>query len=174
VIQSGTQTAAAGLSNPEILRIVYRYIGVEAGYLGDFSYGSHAEFYPLYCNLDLNPFDYLREGTTRERFIVVLQQSPPHVQAKIVRGVVEKYPAGSSELRTEALRDDLIAMAERLEGGGLVAATPPALTRDVGRPGDRRRRDSASEGWTDERRRSRTHCTSRPSPLPLCAGPDRA
>jgi hypothetical protein len=62
VIQSGTQTAAAGLSNPEILRIVYRYIGVEAGYLGDFSYGSHAEFYPLYCNLDLNPFDYLREG----------------------------------------------------------------------------------------------------------------
>src|SRR5206468_1968461 len=41
------------------------------------------------------------------------------------------YPAGSSELRTETGRNELIAMAERLERGGIVAASPPALTSDV-------------------------------------------
>jgi hypothetical protein len=34
-----------GLTRPEIMRLVNRYIGVSAGYLGDFSYGSHSEFY---------------------------------------------------------------------------------------------------------------------------------
>jgi hypothetical protein len=122
---------AAGLSSREIIRIVNRYIGVESGYLGDFSYRTHSEFYPEYCDLDLDPFDYLAEGTTRERFIAVLKQSPPHVQAKIVRAVIEKYPVGSSDLRTEAARDELLAMAERLERGGMVAAAAPALTSDV-------------------------------------------
>jgi hypothetical protein len=87
--------SAADLSKGEILRIVYQYIGVDGGYLGDFTYQSHVEFYPLYCNLDLDPFEYLPEGTTRERFIVVLEKSPPDVQAKIVRGLLAKYPVGS-------------------------------------------------------------------------------
>jgi hypothetical protein len=30
----------AGLTNREIMRVVNRYIGVHAGYLGDFSYRS--------------------------------------------------------------------------------------------------------------------------------------
>ena len=112
--------AAAGLSKGEILRIVHNYIGVEGGYLGDFTYQSHVDFYPMYAELDLNPFDYLQEVRPQERFIVVLEQSPPHLQAKIVHGVVEKYPVGSSPLRTAAARDSLVAMAERLErrGGG--------------------------------------------------------
>jgi len=133
VTQAGTQTsrASSGLSNREIIRIVNRYIGVSGGYLGDFSYRSHDDFYPEYCDLDLNPFDYLKEGTTRERFIRVLEESPPHVQAKIVRGVVEKYPAGSDELRTEAAQDELLAMAERLQRGGIVAVSAPAFTSEV-------------------------------------------
>ena len=48
---------ARGLTRPEITRIVNRYIGVSGGYLGDFSYGSHYDFYGEYCELDLNPFD---------------------------------------------------------------------------------------------------------------------
>jgi hypothetical protein len=84
-----------GLTRPEITRIVNRYIGVSGGYLGDFSYGSHSDFYPEYCDLDLNPFEYLTEGTTGERFIRVLEQSAPYVQAKIIRDVLEKYPPGS-------------------------------------------------------------------------------
>jgi hypothetical protein len=70
-----------GLTRPEITRIVNRYVGVSGGYLGDFSYGSHCDFYPEYCDLDLDPFEYLPEGITRERFIRVLEGTPPHVQA---------------------------------------------------------------------------------------------
>ncbi len=130
-MESAQLSAVGGLTNREIIRIVNRYIGVSGGYLGDFSYRTHADFYPEYCDLDINPFDYLDAGTTRERFIRVLEKSPPHVQAKIIRGVIEKYPVGSDELRAESTRDELIAMAERLERGGMVAGSAPALTSEV-------------------------------------------
>jgi hypothetical protein len=130
-VRTRTQRGSSGLSHKEIIRIVNRYIGVSGGYLGDFSYRTHANFYPEYCDLDINPFDYLEEGTTRERFIRVLQESPPHVQAKVIRGVIEKYPAGSDELQTEAARDELLAMAKRLERGGMVIGSAPAFTSEV-------------------------------------------
>jgi hypothetical protein len=124
-------SSAAGLTRGEILAIVFEYIGVDSGYLGDFSYQSHVHFYPMYCDLDLNPFEYLQQGTTRERFILVLQKSPPDVQAKIIRGVLAKYPAGSSPIRTEASHKALVTMAERLERRGVVMVFPPALTSEV-------------------------------------------
>src|SRR5206468_6586287 len=105
---------ASGMSQKEVMRLVNLYIGVEAGYLGDFSYRTHREFYPLYCDLDLNPDEY--EGTTRERFIETLSSRPLHEQAKIIRGVLEKYPVGSSEMRTEAMHDEYLALADKLEG----------------------------------------------------------
>ena len=120
-----------GLSKGDILRIVYHYIGVEEGYLGDFTYETHSHFYPIYCDVDINPFHYLAEGTTRERFILVLEKSPSDVQAKIVRGVLKRFPPGSSPLRTDAARDALVAMAERLERGGRIATLPPTVTSAV-------------------------------------------
>ena len=129
-MESAQASAAGGLTNREIIRIVNRYIGVSGGYLGDFSYRTHADFYPEYCDLDINPSD-LETGTTRERFIHILETSPPHAQAKIIRGVVEKYPAGSDPLRTEAAQDDLEEIATRLERGGMVVGAPPALTSEV-------------------------------------------
>lgn len=120
----------AGLAHREIMRIVNRYIGVTDGYLGDFGYRTLEDFYPEYCDLDINPWTF-SDGTMRQAFIAVLEQSPPHVQAKIVRGVVEKYPVGSSEMRTASLHDDLVAMAERLERGGAVPVSGPAMTSDT-------------------------------------------
>src|SRR5207237_4858220 len=99
------------MSQKQIMRLVNLYIGVEGGYLGDFSYRTHREFYPLYCDLDLNPDEY--EGTTRERFIEILSSRPPHEQAKIIRGVMEKYPVGSSEIRAQAMHDGFLALADR-------------------------------------------------------------
>ena len=84
---------ASGLTNAEIMKVVNRYIGVSGGYLGDFSYRTHAEFYPEYCELDIDPYQY--EGTTRERFIAVLKGSPPNVQAQILRGVIERFPVST-------------------------------------------------------------------------------
>ena len=131
---ASTQTAtvarssSAGLTSREIYRIVNRYIGVSGGYLGDFSYRTRADFYPEYCDLDIDPYSY--EGTTRERFIAILSIRSPHDQARIIRGVLEKYPVGSSDLRTTAARDELVAIAERLERGPTVSAAP-AITSEV-------------------------------------------
>ncbi len=47
-VTSTTPESARGLSRGEVLRIVKGYIGVEGGYLGDFSYASHSDFYAEY------------------------------------------------------------------------------------------------------------------------------
>jgi hypothetical protein len=107
-----------GLTKQEIMKIVYRYIGVSGGYLGSFSYASHAEFYPIDCGLDLDPYQY--EGTTRERFLTILSNAAPDVQAKIIRGVLQRFPLDEqvvkTQTRTKVLYDALEAMARRLEG----------------------------------------------------------
>ncbi|WKA49223.1 abortive infection family protein (plasmid) [Geobacillus zalihae] len=85
--------------SPTEINSVVAYIGVHNGYLGDFSYASHAEFYPLYCGLDINPNDY--KGTTRERFIKILIEADAYQQSKILRGVLKKYPLEYFEDRFE-------------------------------------------------------------------------
>lgn len=106
------------LPRPDIYRLVNGYIGVEAGYLGDFSYRTHAEFYPAYCDLDINPNEY--EGTTRQRFIEILQSQPPHNQARIIRGIFAKYPVSSfpedKRPHKQELQDSLMKTVAVLEG----------------------------------------------------------
>jgi hypothetical protein len=122
----------AGLTHLEVMRIVNRYIGVSGGYLGDFSYRTHADFYSKYCDLGINPYE-LGDGTTREKFIHILQTALPHDQAKIVRGVVERFPVGqhrSPETRNEALRKELLDIAKRLDAAG-VDAPVPRITSEV-------------------------------------------
>ena len=58
------------LSRMMVMKIVNKYIGVNSGYLGHFSYRLHHDFYPEHCDLDINPNDY--EGTTRDRFIKII------------------------------------------------------------------------------------------------------
>lgn len=83
------------LSRQEVIKVVNRYIGVSGGYLGDFTYSSHADFYPEYCDLDIDPYAY--PGTTRERFIEILSTQSPHDQAKILRHHDEGPEAASPE-----------------------------------------------------------------------------
>jgi len=123
----------AGLSNLEIMKIVNRYIGVFGGYLGDFSYRTHSDFYPEYCNLDINPYDY--EGTTRERFIQILKSSSPAVQAKIVHGVLERFPVDAEDskpaTRTQELFGELLEIAKKLEGVSPIANPEPKITSTI-------------------------------------------
>jgi hypothetical protein len=42
------------------------------------------------CDLDINPYEY--EGTTRWRFIEIVKSQPPAYQARIIRGVLERFP----------------------------------------------------------------------------------
>lgn len=110
------------LTQQEILVLVNHWIGVEGGYLGDFSYRTHREFYPLECGLDIDPD--LLGGTTRERFIEILSSESPENQARILRGVMNRFPLGvpgAPVQRTPQLRRRLLDAIARLEGAGPVA-----------------------------------------------------
>ncbi len=86
---------------------VVSYIGVRGGYLGDFTYPSHADFYPRYCGLDIDPNEY--HGTTRERFIQILSEANSIEQSKILLGILEKYPL---EYFEDMLQNEFIPLKE--------------------------------------------------------------
>ena len=102
----------AGLSPQEIMKVVNQYIGGTGGYLGDFSYSTHSEFYPEYCNLEIIPNNI--DGTTRQRFLEILKSQQPADQASILRGVVERFSIGGEgapSTRTEELKKELLDVA---------------------------------------------------------------
>ena len=63
------------------------------------------------------------EGTTRQRFISILTQQSPDRQAKILRGVLEKYPA-NNESRRQFL-PTIEAWIRQLEGAPVVDSPKP-------------------------------------------------
>lgn len=105
------------------MRVVSTYIGVSDGYLNGFTYAGLSEFYPVYCDVELDPMDF-PGNTTRERFIGVLRSSAPNVQEKILRGLLEKIPEPTAEGPVVMTRDDVAALAAKLEGIPVPAAEP--------------------------------------------------
>jgi hypothetical protein len=123
---------ADGLSRVELIRIVNQYIGVSDGYLGNFSYRTHADFYAEYCDIDIDPNKL--DGTTRERFIAILGAQEPRTQARIVRGVLARFPVGASDApssRTPELAGEINQIAKRLEGIEVAGITPTSRRADV-------------------------------------------
>jgi hypothetical protein len=119
----------AGISKMDIKKLVNRYIGVTGGYLGNFSYRTHADFYPEYCGLDIDPNQY--EGTTRVRFETILETSPPHIQAKILRGILLYYPPGDGNAMMAMLHKEFTQLADQLENGSSVSFIATSITSDV-------------------------------------------
>ncbi|CAH0318113.1 DUF4062 domain-containing protein [Priestia megaterium] len=118
------------LTPQEINLIVYKYIGVKNGYLGDFSYKTHREFYPLYCGLDINP--EVIQGTTRQRFTTILSEADDLTQAAIIEGIFAKYPISwfPERVRNEkqAIKAQLDKTLQRLKGEKeniLIVKNPP-------------------------------------------------
>jgi hypothetical protein len=65
------------LKKSEIYRLVHDYIEVDYdGDMRDFSYQDHREFYPYYCDLEINVEDHIY-GTTRETFMRILEEASP-------------------------------------------------------------------------------------------------
>jgi hypothetical protein len=127
-IQPGVQLDL-GLKQSEISKLVYKYIGVSGGYLADFSYRSHHEFY-IELDLDIDPYSY--GGTTRERFIKILSESAPLVQARILEGILARFPVGSSEVRTEVRAEEIRRWITRLRAGPNVEQPSLRITRCPG------------------------------------------
>src|SRR4051794_36576483 len=95
----------------EINKLMERYIGSSGGYLGTF--GSHPELLRFYvdCGVDVIPTDY--QGTNKARFQAILDAAGPRDQAKIIRGILERHPVGSSGDRTQDLHDEFLRLAQR-------------------------------------------------------------
>ena len=104
---------ASRLTGFEINKLVYKYIGVSGGYLGDFSYNSHREFY-MQLDLEIDPHSY--PGTTCQSFMKILRESSAPVQAKILEGILYRYPVGSSDLRTQEMHNEILGWISRLKG----------------------------------------------------------
>lgn len=106
------------LRKSEIYRLVNDYIGVSEGYLNGFSYRTHREFYSYYCDLEIDVSNY-EPGTTREKFIRILEESNLLVQAKILKGVFKKIPVLAFEEqnreRKQKLYDEYQVIIARLE-----------------------------------------------------------
>lgn len=117
-----------GLKKSEINKLVYKYIGVSGGYLGDFSYQGHFEFY-VELDLDINPYEY--KGTTKERFIKILKTSSADVQSRILEGVLKHFPVGSSSLRTSEKADEIRVWINRLRSGPQVEQPTLGITNEV-------------------------------------------
>lgn len=109
------------LTRQQVMQVLSRYIGVDSGYLGDFSYRTHTEFYPEYCDID-DIFPDELPGTTRERFIEILSSQTAGRQARILRGVLERFPVdGRPEARTK-FKPEILAWIAELDGEPVVAS----------------------------------------------------
>lgn len=118
----------AGMTSLEIRKLTERYIGSSDGYLETFnSHPTLSRFY-VDCELDINPTDY--PGTNKQRFLKILEISSPETQAKIIRGILNRFPLGSNELRTKQLHDELLILAQRLESGAGVPTPEPTITSE--------------------------------------------
>lgn len=117
-----------GLKDKQINKLVYGYIGVSGGYLGDFSYRTHHQFY-LELELDFNPNNL--PGTTRERFMHILRTSSPEIQAKILKGVLDRYPVGSSDIRTQEKYDEIAGWTHELLSKGAVSLPVLQTSSDI-------------------------------------------
>jgi len=121
----------------EIHKLVEDYIGTHNGYLNGFSYRIHDNFYPRYCDLDIDVAAYRAKGfTTLQAFIQILRGAQARDQAKIIRGVFEMMPP-PEEVTDETSRKrlsfykQLLDVAGRLEADGQVNAPEIAQTSEV-------------------------------------------
>lgn len=121
-----------GLSKQQVMQVVSRYIGVEGGYLGDFSYRTHTEYYPEFCDID-DIFPDELPGTTRERFIEILSTQSADRQARILRGLLERFPVDGRPEPRSKFKPQIDAWIADLEGEPIVASpkVEAASTSDV-------------------------------------------
>jgi hypothetical protein len=126
VVTPGVQNSNA-LTRGEILMVVNQYIGVDGGYLGiedghlgRFTYQTLHEFFPEYCGVEGVDI-YQVEGTSRDRFIKVLFTLGCADQAKVLEGVLKRFPANAAAVKRVEGRKMILSLIERLRGISLAS-----------------------------------------------------
>jgi hypothetical protein len=119
----------SGLKASDVHWVVNQYIGVSDGYLGDFTYRTHREFYPAFCDLAIDP-DQLT-GTTRDRFIRILESAEARTQASILKGIIKKYPKGSAVFRSNAAHEHMIALIATCSGAASIDIRDLRITSNL-------------------------------------------
>lgn len=82
------------LTRREIGRLVHNWIGVDGGYLGNFSYAKHDRFWLDVCDKYVNTSSF--PGTTRKCFETILFEASEPEQASALRAILEDYPLPES------------------------------------------------------------------------------
>lgn len=107
------------LTKQEIATVINLYIGVKDGYLGNFSYHSYEEFYLEFCDLDISPSAY--DGTTKTKFVKILESSDQLIQSKILYGVLKRFPISyfpvSQQEQKARVAHEVETIIRRLENG---------------------------------------------------------
>lgn len=120
------------LTRSEISTLVHRWIGVDGGYLGRFTYRSHDQFWLEACELEIDTTDY--PGTCRECFEATLREASARDQAAALRLVLEEYPPldepdpSDPRFRTPALHQKIRSWIGRLETGQVVVEIDTLLS----------------------------------------------
>lgn len=121
----------AGMTTNEQRKLVHLYLGVTGGYLASFDNISLLERFYIGAGLDVNPREL--QGTNKEKFEQTLGAASPLDQAVIIRASLERHPPDEKAwgTRSAKLHDELISVAERLEGLPPVASKKPVITSAV-------------------------------------------
>ena len=97
----------SGMSNSEHRKLIRLYLGVDGGYLGEFSDIGVLEKFYIRVGVEVDPRSL--PGTNREKFEYVLKRSSTFEQAAIIRGALNMHPPDKS--RCEGRTPDLARRA---------------------------------------------------------------
>lgn len=109
------------LTRKEIGKLVHNWIGVNGGYLGNFSYSTHDRFWMETCDLHVDTTSY--PGTTRVCFEETLFEASARDQAAALRAILEDYPPpaepdpSAPRFRSSAFLNEINSWITRLDTG---------------------------------------------------------
>lgn len=122
------------LTRAEITKLVYKWIGVSGGYLGNFSYTLHDRFWLDVCDVSVSTAAFA--GTTRECFEATLFDASAAGQAAALRAILDEYPPvddrdAQGNFRASRLHAEILRWIERLETGHVAVPMHLASTTDI-------------------------------------------